>query len=100
MAESIKTVAACSEMAIVDLFTRLIFDAESSLDTGEKILIELLCHHEPMLQCASRRDISEYLRAMPIDEMINVVALLKHQLENHPSLLVNGMAAPQNSLRH
>lgn len=61
------------EMAIVDTFTKLIFDAQATLDKTELILVKLLAQIDSSLADASLRDISEHLRSMGVDEMISVV---------------------------
>ena len=75
-----------SEMTIVDMFTQLIFDAETALDESGLLLLELLSKMEPSLLDASRRDFSEYLRAMNVSEMIVIVADIKEQLDQRQML--------------
>ena len=75
------------EMSIVDIFTKLIFDAQSPLNDSEALIYQLLTHYDETLLDASRRDISEYLRAMAVDEMIKVVAVLKTEYEKQQGVL-------------
>ena len=75
------------EMSIVDLLTKLIFDAESELDDTELVIIGLLGQVEHSLLDASRRDISEYLRAMGVDEMIRMVGQLKRCFDHQQSVI-------------
>jgi len=75
------------DMSIVDIFTKLIFDAQSPLNDSEALIYQLLTHYDETLLEASRRDISEYLRAMAVDEMIKVVAVLKIEYEKQQGLL-------------
>ncbi len=70
MAKSKKDQALMDEMSIVDIFTKLIFDSQSALDDSEVQVLELLAHYDETLLKASRRDLSEYLRAMGVDEII------------------------------
>ena len=77
------------EMSIVDIFTKLIFDAQSALDESEVQVLALLTHYDETLLKASRRDVSEYLRAMGVDEMIKVVSELKSEYEKQGELLVS-----------
>jgi hypothetical protein len=77
------------EMSIVDIFTKLIFDAQSALDESEVQVLALLTHYDETLLKASRRDVSEYLRAMAVDEMIKVVSELKSEYEKQGELLAS-----------
>ena len=76
------------EMSIVDVITRLIFDSDSELDDTELLVVELLGQVDPTLTAGSQRDLSEYLRAMGVDEMIRVVGQIKQQLECQQDLIV------------
>lgn len=69
------------EMSIVDILTKLIFDAESELTALDKTIVDLLPFLDTLLIGASRRDISEYLRSMAIDEMIVLVQSIKTSLD-------------------
>jgi hypothetical protein len=89
MARSKKDQALMDEMSIVDIFTKLIFDAQSALDDSEVQVLALLTHYDDTLLKASRRDVSEYLRAMGVDEMIKVVSELKSEYEKQGELLVS-----------
>ena len=77
------------EMSIVDIFTRLIFDAESPLGVCEQMVVSILVDLVPSLEHASRRDLSEYLRAMSVDEMIQAVNQVKHEMNSHPELIAS-----------
>ena len=87
------------EMAIVDVLTKLIFDAESDLDDTEQLIIHLLAQQDSSIVNARRRDISEYLRAMGVDEMIHTVANIKEHLENQQSLIAAGKVNQNSSIR-
>jgi hypothetical protein len=89
MARSKKDQVLMDEMSIVDIFTKLIFDAQSALDDSEVQVLALLTHYDDTLLKASRRDVSEYLRAMGVDEMIKVVSELKSEYEKQGELLVS-----------
>lgn len=77
-----------NEMIIVNTFTKLIFDAETELDEMGLTLVELLCQSELPPACCSRREVSEYLRSMEVEEMISVVARLKKQFDQQFGALV------------
>lgn len=86
------------EMSIVDVFTKLIFDAQSSLNDNEELVLSLLTHYDETLLNASRRDVSEYLRAMGVDEMIRVVSTVKRVYEKQGELLVSVRSRPEHPL--
>ena len=65
------------EMSIVDIFTKLIFDAQSPLSSSEERVIAALGDLMPSLSNVSRNELSEYLRAMSVDEMIRAVEQIK-----------------------
>lgn len=88
------------EMAIVDVLTRLIFDADAELQDAELLVLELLEQIDDSLLGAARRDISEYLRAMGVDEMIQVVNRIKKLMDHRQRLIANRRASKIASLRH
>jgi hypothetical protein len=96
MAKSKKDQALMDEMSIVDIFTKLIFDAQSALDDSEVQVLELLTHYDETLLKASRRDLSEYLRAMGVDEMIKVVSVLKSEYEKQGGLLASVISSHEH----
>jgi hypothetical protein len=100
MGKASKQIAAMSEMAIVDVFTRLIFDADARLNKSERMIIELLCLHESTLVGAARRDISEFLRAMTIEEMTAVVNQLKTRFDQQQGLIAASNTALHRSMHH
>lgn len=71
-------------MAIVDCFTHLIFDVEAELSDQERLLVDLLAHVDASLAGADRVELSDYLRNMETDEMIDTVAELKRLLVDGP----------------
>ena len=96
MAKSKKDQALMDEMSIVDIFTKLIFDSQSALDDSEVQVLELLAHYDETLLKASRRDLSEYLRAMGVDEMIKVVSVLKSEYEKQGGLLASVISSHEH----
>ncbi|WP_101758352.1 hypothetical protein [Oceanicoccus sp. KOV_DT_Chl] len=86
------------EMSVVDVFTRLIFDAEAVLDDTEMLVIECLADVDNSLLNAPRRDISEFLRAMGVDEMITVVAKVKRMLDHQQGLIAASMVNQRSRL--
>ena len=78
-----------SEIAIVDMFTQLIFDADTALDDSGKLLIDLLAQVEPSLLDTSRKELSNYLRALSVAEMIAVVGQVKEQFDQHRLMVLS-----------
>lgn len=78
-----------SEMAIVDMFTQLIFDAETQLDESGKLLLELLSQVEPTIVDASRQGLSEYLRSLNVTEMIRIVGDVKELFDQHRLMVLS-----------
>ncbi|HEB28645.1 MAG TPA: hypothetical protein ENI05_12880 [Porticoccus sp.] len=87
------------EMSIVDVFTKLIFDADSVLDESENLIIELLAQADSSMVDASRRDISEFLRSMAVDEMITVVGQVKRRLDQQQGIIAANKSHHRHSLR-
>ena len=96
--KKLHSLAILDEMSIVDIFTKLIFDAESALTENEAWVVELLSQIEPGLCGVSRRDLSEYLRAMEVQEMINVVARLKAFMEKQQGVIANHIASKESPI--
>jgi len=77
------------EMSIVDVFTKLIFDADAVLNDVEVQIIDCLQLAEGSLAHSPRRDIGEFLRAMGVDEMIFLVAHVKTRLDQQRLIVAN-----------
>lgn len=82
--------SAFDEISIVDVLTKLIFDAESDLNETESLVIRLLGQLDSSVVNASRRDISEYIRSMGVAEMILVVERTKSLIEQQRELIAAG----------
>jgi len=78
------------EMSIVDVLTKLIFDAESELDESESLIVSMLGQVDSSMVDVPRREISECLRAMAVDEMIRIVDKLKLIIEQQQKLIIAG----------
>lgn len=81
-----------NEMLIVDVFTQLIFDAESVLNDTEERIIDCLESIEGSLTHSPRRDIGEFLRAMPVDEMISLVAKVKRKMDQQQLIVAKKLS--------
>ena len=88
------------EISIVDVLTKLIFDAESDLDETEFLVIRLLGQLDSSVVNASRRDVSEYIRSMGVDEMILVVERIKSLMEQQQELIAAGTFVSGRTLHH
>ena len=62
------------EMAIVDTFTKLIFEEEGALTSGEELIIEAFRLVDHSVALDSYRDMGIYLRALGVAEMIQLVS--------------------------
>ena len=89
-----------SEMAIVDIFTRLILDTETPLNSSEQLVISLLEQFDHATADFSRQDLSDYLRLLAVDEMITLVGELKAILEQRQGLLLADGSSLNRPLRH
>lgn len=74
-----------SEMAIVDTFTRLIFGDEGEFNALESRIIEALRLADASVIGDSREQMGDYLRAMGVREMVDLVARVRDLVESEPS---------------
>jgi hypothetical protein len=68
-----------SELAIVDTFTRLIFGQETDYRDRERAIIQALRMVDTNVILDSEREIGEYLRALGVREMIQLVSRVRAQ---------------------
>lgn len=69
-----------SEMAIVDTFTKLIFDVQEQYSSAEQLIIEAFRLVDPCVSRDSHSAMGQYLRALGVAEMIQLVAQVQAQL--------------------
>ena len=69
-----------SEMAIVDTFTKLIFGEEDRYSNRELRIIQAFRTVDTNVVLDSHRDMGAYLRALGVQEMIQLVTRVQHQL--------------------
>jgi hypothetical protein len=62
-----------SEMAIVDTFTKLIFAGEDELSSCEQLIIQAFRMVESSVALDSHQEMGQYLRALGVREMIQLV---------------------------
>ncbi|MCX2982679.1 hypothetical protein EYC98_17595 [Halieaceae bacterium IMCC14734] len=68
-----------TELAIVDLFTKLIFGADAELSQTELHILGALRAVESSLLLQSGRDVGFYLRALCVSDMITLVNRVHEQ---------------------
>jgi len=69
-----------SEMAIVDTFTKLIFGEVGEFSSSEELIIEALRLVDIRVELDSCKDIGDYLRALGVQEMIQLVTRVQWAL--------------------
>jgi hypothetical protein len=69
-----------SEMAIVDTFTKLIFGEEQDYSERDALIIQALRATDLAVAGDSHREMGEYLRAMGVREMIDLVTRVQAEL--------------------
>jgi hypothetical protein len=84
MIQSGEAGAPSSEMLIVDTFTRLIFAEEGDYSPGELQVIEALRAVEPDVASDDLPGMGEYLRALGVAEMIQLVSRVQFRLDEGP----------------
>ncbi len=80
---SIKSAAATaevSEMAVVDTFTKLIFEQESEYSADERAIIEALRRVDGNMLLDSPEEMGAYLKALGVAEMIKLVGRVVSRL--------------------
>ncbi len=69
-----------SEMAIVNVFTKLIFGEEQAYSSRELLIIQALRVVDARVVRDSHQEMGEYLRNMSVREMIQLVSRMREQL--------------------
>ncbi len=69
-----------SEMAIVDTFTKLIFAEDGEFSSSEELIIKAFRLVDTRVQLDSYKDMGEYLRALGVQEMIQLVTRVQQSL--------------------
>jgi hypothetical protein len=67
-------------MAIVDTFTKLIFDVQEQFSSAELLIIEAFRLVDPGVARDNHSTMGQYLRALGVAEMIRLVAQVQAQL--------------------
>jgi len=95
-----------SEMAVVDTFTKLIFNAYSDgigsdYSTEQLAIVQALRDVDRNVALDSSREIGIYLRALGVREMIGLVSLVRqgYQAQRQPGLVPAGTESPASTDR-
>ena len=72
--------ATVSEMAIVDTFTKLIFGEEDHYSTRELMIIQAFRAVDVNVAVDGHREMGQYLRALGVREMVQLVSRVREQL--------------------
>jgi hypothetical protein len=84
-------------MAIVDTFTKLIFGEDSRYTAGELRIIQAFRMVDTNVVFDSHRDMGAYLRALGVEEMIQLVTRVQRQLARETCVPPD--ARPASSMR-
>ncbi|MBN7795566.1 hypothetical protein [Parahaliea mediterranea] len=76
--ESGRAASGPSEMVIVDTFTRLIFGEGGDFSSAELEVIEALRYAEPDVAGDDLGAMGDYLRALGVAEMVELVSRVQH----------------------
>jgi hypothetical protein len=82
-----------SEMTIVDTFTKLIFGEDSRYTARELRIIQAFRMVDTNVVFDSHRDMGAYLRALGVQEMIQLVSRVQRQLASETGILPDVPAA-------
>lgn len=85
-----------SEMAIVDTFTKLIFGEDSRYSTRELRIIQAFRLVDTNVVFDSHRDMGAYLRALGVQEMIQLVNRVQRHLVMESGPVTGAPPAPSS----
>ncbi len=88
-----------SELAIVDTFTKLIFGEVSALNSGELLVIQALRTVDNNVALDTHQQMGEYLRALGVREMIELVSRVRVQLGSDAAMIPAGSVDPETDQR-
>jgi hypothetical protein len=88
-------VAATTEMAIVDVFTKLIFGEDQQWNEEELSIVQALRQVDQNITMDNRREMGTYLRALGVQEMIKLVSRVKSQMQQGGSF--GAMVRPEDN---
>ena len=75
------------ELAIVDLFTKLIFGTAVNFSAQELTIVQALRCSDENISMDGSREMGVYLRALGVEEMIQLVSRVKNLLDQGCGLL-------------
>ena len=88
-----------SEMAIVDTFTKLIFGEEGEFSSSQELIVEALRLVDTRVELDSYKDMGDYLRALGVQEMIQLVTRVQWALSGGIQSLSIATAEPVGNPR-
>lgn len=84
-----------SEMAVVDTFTKLIFERETEYSADERAIIEALRRVDDNMLLDTPEEMGAYLKALGVSEMIKLVGRVVSRLADEtPYSSPGGESAP------
>ena len=88
---------AVSEMAIVDTFTKLIFGEDDEFSSRELLIIQAMRAVDNNVTLDDHRAMGEYLSALGVQEMIQLVSRVRQRLADGVAVLTkDGSEQRQN----
>ena len=86
-------ITAPTELAIVDVFTKLIFGVEQQWDDQELSIQQALRQVDHNVYMDTNVEMGTYLRALGVQEMIKLVSRVKRQLQQGSPFTMNTPSA-------
>ncbi|MCZ6831666.1 MAG: hypothetical protein O7F73_19150 [Gammaproteobacteria bacterium] len=93
-------ITAPTELAIVDVFTKLIFGVEQQWDDWELSILQALRQVDHNVYMDTDNEIGTYLRALGVKEMIKLVSQVKRQLRQGGPFTLNAATANRSAKPH
>ena len=93
-------ITAPTELAIVDVFTKLIFAVEQDWDDQELSIVQALRQVDHHVYMDSNVEMGTYLRALGVQEMIKLVSRVKCQLQQGNPLSAGPAPGADSVKRH
>jgi hypothetical protein len=86
----VSEVGKISEMAIVDTFTKLIFGEDKPYSSQELLIIQALRMVDTNVVFDSHRVMGQYLRALGVGEMVQLVSRVQRQMREQAPPILDG----------
>jgi hypothetical protein len=89
--EEVVDITAPTELAIVDVFTKLIFGVDQEWDAQELSIVQAVRQVDHNVYMDSNGEMGTYLRALGVQEMIKLVSQVKSQLQQGSPFTMNAV---------